>query len=82
MFWLSALASLLLYALSQSPVRASPCLAFDADFNLYALGLGGKDWNAGTQDVWTTGQSFLFSIPHLRRTKVEFHITSDFHLTA
>jgi hypothetical protein len=33
-------------------VVASPCIAFDASFNLLAFGLGGKDWSAGTQDTW------------------------------
>ncbi|KAF9652278.1 hypothetical protein BDM02DRAFT_3153749 [Thelephora ganbajun] len=54
MLRLFALASLLLITLSQSNVRASPCLSFDVDFNLYAFGFNGKDWNAGTQDVWAT----------------------------
>lgn len=59
---LSALVSLFLLALSQSPVRASPCIAFDVDFNLFAFGLNSKDWNIGTQDVWTSGMSaFRFS---------------------
>lgn len=26
---------------------ASPCVSFDANWNLLAFGLGGKDWNAG-----------------------------------
>ena len=38
------------------PVFSSPCVVFDANFNLYALGLGGKDWNAGTQDSWSSGK--------------------------
>jgi hypothetical protein len=37
--------------------RASPCVAMDANFNLYAFGLNGKDWNAGTQDSWGSSQS-------------------------
>ena len=37
------------------PAFSSPCAVFDASFNLYVLGLGGKDWNAGTQDTWTSG---------------------------
>lgn len=35
-------------------VNASPCVAFDSDFNLYAFGLGGKDFSLGTQDTWTS----------------------------
>ncbi|KIP05653.1 hypothetical protein PHLGIDRAFT_30812 [Phlebiopsis gigantea 11061_1 CR5-6] len=37
------------------PTFSSPCAVFDASFNLYVLGLGGKDWNAGTQESWTSG---------------------------
>ncbi|GJE86667.1 hypothetical protein PsYK624_027480 [Phanerochaete sordida] len=39
------------------PAISSPCAVFDASFNLYAFGLGGKDWNAGTQDAWASGQA-------------------------
>ncbi|KAI0795433.1 hypothetical protein C8Q75DRAFT_803319 [Abortiporus biennis] len=38
-------------------VLSSPCVTFDADFNLLAFGFDGKDWNAGTQDTWTTGSA-------------------------
>ncbi|KAI0341478.1 hypothetical protein BDW22DRAFT_1359054 [Trametopsis cervina] len=37
------------------PAIASSCAIFDAQFNLYVLGLGGKDWNAGQQESWTSG---------------------------
>jgi hypothetical protein len=37
-------------------VLASPCIAFDANFNLLAFGFGNKDWNAGTQDTWSSSQ--------------------------
>ena len=30
------------------------CLAFDSLMNLYAFGFNGKDYNAGTQDKWTS----------------------------
>ncbi|KAI9458858.1 hypothetical protein BJY52DRAFT_1119232 [Lactarius psammicola] len=40
---------------SPAAVRASPCVAFDTNWNLLAFGLGGKDWNAGTQDTWASG---------------------------
>jgi len=33
---------------------AKPCIIFDSNFNLYALGLDGKDWNANTQDTWSS----------------------------
>lgn len=44
-------ASLLL--LSASVVKATPCIAFDINWNLLAFGLDGKDWSAGTQDTWS-----------------------------
>ncbi|KAG1778134.1 hypothetical protein EV702DRAFT_1278163 [Suillus placidus] len=50
--FLPTLASLFL--LSSATVRASPCIAFDANWNLLAFGLNGKDWNAGTQDTWSS----------------------------
>ncbi|THH09570.1 hypothetical protein EW145_g1911 [Phellinidium pouzarii] len=46
--------SLLLSALSFIlPAAAEPCIAMDASFNLLVFGVGGKDFNAGTQDSWT-----------------------------
>ncbi|TFK47561.1 hypothetical protein OE88DRAFT_1705708 [Heliocybe sulcata] len=56
MFRLPTLASLFLLALSEA-AHASPCLASDANFNLLVFGLDGKDWNAGTQDTWTSGSA-------------------------
>ncbi|KIK66162.1 hypothetical protein GYMLUDRAFT_38686 [Collybiopsis luxurians FD-317 M1] len=35
--------------------QATPCVAFDASFNLYAFGFNGKDYNAGTSDSWGSG---------------------------
>jgi len=37
--------------------HASPCVVFDANFNLYAFGLDGKDFSLGTQDTWTSGSA-------------------------
>ena len=37
------------------PAIASPAACFNAKFELLAFGLGGKDWNAGTQDSWGSG---------------------------
>ena len=37
------------------PALTSPCVTFDANFNLLALGFGGKDYSAGTQDAWASG---------------------------
>jgi len=42
-----------LFLLSVTQTVASPCIAFDANWNLYAFGLDGKDYNASTQDKWT-----------------------------
>jgi len=57
MLSLTGLVSLLILTFSQSPVKASPCVTFDANFDLLAFGFGGKDWNVGTQDVWATATS-------------------------
>jgi hypothetical protein len=43
-----------LLLLSLKAALATPCIAFDANFNLFAFGLDGKDWNAATQDSWTS----------------------------
>ncbi|KAA1473036.1 hypothetical protein DENSPDRAFT_881726 [Dentipellis sp. KUC8613] len=54
------LASLLTIAslyLAPAVVRASPCVAFDINWNLLGFGLNGKDWNAGTQDQWSSGSA-------------------------
>ena len=56
MFKALTLVSLLQLAI---PALTIPCVTFDSSFNLLALGLGGKDWNAGTQDKWTSGE-FLY----------------------
>ncbi|KZT22774.1 hypothetical protein NEOLEDRAFT_1157628 [Neolentinus lepideus HHB14362 ss-1] len=55
MFRLPTLASLFLLVLEAA--HASPCIAFDANFNLLVFGLDGKDWNAGTQDTWPSGSA-------------------------
>lgn len=34
--------------------NARPCIAFDASFNLFAFGFGGKDFDLGTQDQWSS----------------------------
>ncbi|KAG2355314.1 hypothetical protein BDR07DRAFT_1426531 [Suillus spraguei] len=51
MQFLPTLASLSSY-IGHSP--STPCIAFDANWNLLAFGLNGKDWNAGTQDTWSS----------------------------
>ncbi|KAI0746854.1 hypothetical protein C8Q80DRAFT_1220110 [Daedaleopsis nitida] len=56
MFSIPTLVSLLLLAVPHT-VYADPCVAFDADFNLLAFGLNGKDWNAGKQDTWASGSA-------------------------
>ncbi|KIL62237.1 hypothetical protein M378DRAFT_179751 [Amanita muscaria Koide BX008] len=35
----------------------SACVAFDISWNLLAFGFNGKDYNAGTQDTWTSGNA-------------------------
>ncbi|KAJ4485440.1 hypothetical protein J3R30DRAFT_3283206 [Lentinula aciculospora] len=51
---LLTLVSLLFFSVT-SRVAASPCVAFDASWNLYAFGFNGKDYNAGTSDSWASG---------------------------
>jgi hypothetical protein len=55
-----SIVSLFILALSQTVV-ASPCVASDINGNLFAFGLGGKDWNAGTQNTWSTSPSPSYS---------------------
>ena len=51
------LAIVALFILSTvTAVVASPCIAFDANFNLHAFGFGDKDWTAGTQDTWLNSE--------------------------
>ncbi|KZT68947.1 hypothetical protein DAEQUDRAFT_765947 [Daedalea quercina L-15889] len=54
MFGLPTLVSLFALVAAKA-AQASPCVAFDANFNLLVFGLDGKDWNAGTQDSWSNG---------------------------
>ena len=41
-------------------VKAEPCIAMDTGFNLLVFGVDGKDYNAGTQDQWTSGMFVVF----------------------
>ncbi|KAG9311614.1 hypothetical protein JVU11DRAFT_7824 [Chiua virens] len=43
----------LLFLSATATVKATPCVAFDINWNLLAFGLDGKDWLAGTQDTWS-----------------------------
>ncbi|KAK7035365.1 hypothetical protein VNI00_011896 [Paramarasmius palmivorus] len=40
---------------SSTALAASSCVSFDSNWNLYAFGFDGKDYNAGTQDSWGSG---------------------------
>ena len=59
------------------PAISSPCAVFDAKFNLYAFGLGGKDWNAGPQDSWGSGTYLTGIASYIRPLNVLAH--SNFH---
>ncbi|KII91112.1 hypothetical protein PLICRDRAFT_105622 [Plicaturopsis crispa FD-325 SS-3] len=50
---LLTLVSLLTLSLAKF-AAASPCVAFDVNMNLYGFGFNGKDYNAGTQDTWSS----------------------------
>lgn len=45
----------LLFLSVASQVAASPCVAFDADWNLYAFGFNGNDYNASSSSSWASG---------------------------
>lgn len=51
---LSSLLALALVAIEVQVAEARPCVAFDINFNLYAFGFGGKDFQLGTQDKWSS----------------------------
>jgi len=53
----TALTVLLSLTTTLVSVSASPCVVFDADFNLYVLGYGGKDFNLGTQDSFKSASA-------------------------
>jgi hypothetical protein len=46
-----------LYLFFPVVVRASPCVVFDANWNLLAFDLNGKDWNASSEAKWSSGAS-------------------------
>jgi len=51
--------SLILFSIlsfSRVALANSPCVAFDVEWNLLAFGFNGKDYNAGAQGNWTSGQ--------------------------
>lgn len=56
---LLSIVALYLLSVSQS-VFAEPCIAFDSNWNLYAFGLNGKDYNASTQNAWTSSEFSYF----------------------
>ncbi|KAJ7100637.1 hypothetical protein B0H15DRAFT_936621 [Mycena belliarum] len=52
---LSTLVTLFALSVPSVVLAGSSCIAFDANFNLLALGFNGKDYNAGTSDTWASG---------------------------
>lgn len=55
----SVLTALSLSAVAAAATAGPPaCVAFDIHWNLLAFGFNGKDYNAGTQDTWTSGGAF------------------------
>jgi len=57
MFRFLSLVLLPLLSFLQVAVANSGCVAFDISWNLLAFGFNGKDYSAGTQDTWTSGQA-------------------------
>ncbi|KAF8589095.1 hypothetical protein K439DRAFT_1645192 [Ramaria rubella] len=45
---------LVLVLVTLDVVEARPCVAFDINFNLYAFGFGGKDFQLGPQSQWNS----------------------------
>ena len=43
----------------------SGCVSFDVNWNLLAFGFNGKDYNAGTQDTWTSSSGTKTVSGHL-----------------
>jgi len=50
-----AAVSLLLHFLTPAASALSSCVAFDVNWNLLAFNFGGKDYNAGAQESWNSG---------------------------
>ena len=75
MFCRSLLTTITLVALHISSAAAaataagpSGCVTFDIHWNLLAFGFNGKDYNAGTQDGWTSSSG--------RKTVPGHHVAS------
>ena len=82
MFTLSLPTIVTLFLSSFAAVRASPCVAFDTNWNLLAFGLDGKDWNAGTQGTWASGASFFRSHPFVYALKTFYLLSGPGNLQA
>jgi len=50
-----AAVSLLLHFLTPAASALSSCVAFDVNWNLLAFNFDGKDYNAGVQESWNSG---------------------------
>jgi hypothetical protein len=67
-----SLLTILLAAIHTSSVAAAAvaastggpagCVTFDVHWNLLAFGFNGKDYNAGTQDTWSSSTGSLTDI--------------------
>jgi hypothetical protein len=66
-----------LFLVSSAAVRASPCIAFDVNWNLLAFGLDGKDWNAGAQATWASGASRMMTLTFISPSVVFSALTLD-----
>lgn len=53
---LPTLVILFVLSISSTSLALSSCVAFDINWNLLAFGFDGKDYNAGTQDSWASGE--------------------------
>lgn len=55
-FFQTAISVALLSLTLSRGVDATACIAFDSNFELYAFGFGGKDFQIGTQDAWSSSK--------------------------
>ncbi|KIM36305.1 hypothetical protein M413DRAFT_291010 [Hebeloma cylindrosporum] len=59
MIWslLTAVIAVAVRGATTATAGPSGCVSFDVNWNLLAFGVNGKDYNAGTQDTWTSSSS-------------------------
>ncbi|KAG5635514.1 hypothetical protein H0H81_010977 [Sphagnurus paluster] len=59
----SAVLTLVTLSLATVASAGNSCIAFDINWNMFALGFNGKDYNAGTQSNWASGTATDITAP-------------------